>query len=242
MLFGRRKPGFVQEEEQRDPGSDQETAGGEPQKAGDAKESGDRAGKPELMSYLESLPDAEDPFPVREESEEEPQERTPAQELADYIRLRSAGAQVTARSAMAEEIEDFESRLEALLQDETCQDIASTRGEKDVYYYSRLNMSDNYAMIAALVEEKDLARTISRMVRFNCKTYPLPTPITYFQRHPYYASLPQIERAMDVIAREPEYQDVRVFSNSEGVRYFYAEGIMSQKYARALAETEEFTD
>ena len=45
-----------------------------------------------------------------------------------------------------------------------------------------------------------------------------------------------------MIAREPEYEDIQVFTNSEGVRYFYAEGIMSRKYARALAETEEFTD
>ena len=244
MLFGRRKPGFVQVEEQKDP----ETAGRGPEETGGAeetetpKETGDRAGKPELMSYLESLPDVEDPFPAREEAEEEPEERTPAQELADYIRLRSAGAQITARSALAKEIEDFDSRIEALVQDETCKDIASTQGNKDVYYYSRLNMSDNYAMIAALVEEKDLARTIAKMVRFNCKTYPLPTPITYFERHPYYASIPQIERALDVIAREPEYEDIQVFTNSEGVRYFYAEGIMSRKYAKALAETEEFTD
>ena len=128
------------------------------------------------------------------------------------------------------------------MEDESCRDIAQAQGAKDLYYYSRNNMSDNYAMIAVLVEEKDLPETIAKMVRFNCRTYPLPTPITYFERHPYYASLPQIERAIDVLKRESKYEDIQVFENSEGVRYFYAEGIMSRKYAKALAETEEFTD
>lgn len=45
-----------------------------------------------------------------------------------------------------------------------------------------------------------------------------------------------------MLKRESKYEDIQVFENSEGVRYFYAEGIMSRKYAKALAETEEFTD
>lgn len=236
MLFGRRKPGFIQEEEVKPDKTGQE---------GQAEAVQDKKDKPELMEYLNSLPEAEDPFPSIEEEtkgEEVQEERTPAQELADYIRIRSAAAQVTAKSALEAEIEDFSQRMEALLQDETCKDIACTKGAKDEYYYSRETMSDNYAMIAALVEEKNLPETIARMVRFNCKTYPLPTPFHYFERHPYYATMPQIERAVDVLSREPQYQDIRVFTNSENAKYFYAEGIMSERYAKALAETEEFTD
>ena len=231
MLFGRRKPGFIQVEEE----SPEQAAQNEAPEGAQNQE-----GKPELMEYLDSLPEVEDPFPPMEE--EGAKEKTPAQELADDIRIRSAAAQVTAKSALEAEIEDFSQRMELLLQDETCKDIAFTTGAKETFYYSRDTMSDNYAMIAALVEEKNLAETIARMVRFNCKTYPLPTPFTYFERHPYYATRPQIERAVDVLKREPQYQDIQIFQNSDNVSYFYAEGIMSKKYAKALAETEEFTD
>lgn len=50
-------------------------------------------------------------------------------------------------------------------------------------HYSNGNMSDNYAMIAMYVEEKDLVVTIAEMVRFNAKTYPAPTPVNYFEKH-----------------------------------------------------------
>lgn len=240
MLFGRRKPGFVQVEEVKpeEAGQAAETEAGKDMQEETVREASED--KPDLMEYLDSLPDVEDPFPPMEEAVIE--EKTPAQELADYIRLRSSAAQVTSKSALEGEIEDFSERMEALMQDDTCKDIAWTKGAKDLYYYSKDNMSDNYAMIAALVEEKNLAETIAQMVRFNCRTYPLPTPFSYFERHPYYATMPQIERAVDVLEREPAYEDIKVFANSDNVRYFYAEGIMSAKYARALAETEEFTD
>ena len=52
--------------------------------------------------------------------------------------------------------------------------------KRQVYYYSNANMSDNYARIAMLVEEKNLPKTIAEMVRFSCKTYPSPTPLDYF--------------------------------------------------------------
>ncbi len=244
MLFGRRKPGFVQVEKREPESQASDHREQEAMLPEDGQAVGSEQGeeKPELMAYLAALPDAEDPFPEAEEEAEEEEELTPARELADYIRIRSGAAQVTARAALQSEIEDFAERMEALSEDESCRDITQAQGAKDLYYYSRNNMSDNYAMIAVLVEEKDLPETIAKMVRFNCRTYPLPTPITYFERHPYYASLPQIERAIDVLKRESKYEDIQVFENSEGVRYFYAEGIKIGKYAKALAETEEFTD
>ena len=46
----------------------------------------------------------------------------------------------------------------------------------DAYYYSSANMSDNYAMIAQLIEDKDLCVMVAEMVRFNARVYP--------ERHP----------------------------------------------------------
>ena len=60
-------------------------------------------------------------------------------------------------------------------EDPQCADIVSRAGAKDAYYYSSANMSDNYAMIAQLIEDKDLCAMVAEMVRFNAR---LP------QRHP----------------------------------------------------------
>ncbi len=58
------------------------------------------------------------------------------------------------------------------------------KGAKDTYYYSTANMSDNYAMIAQLIEDKDLCVMFAEMVRFNARIYPSATPLRYFQPLP----------------------------------------------------------
>ena len=239
MLFGRKKPGFVLVEPVRDekviPGRE----------AGDGQQPLADGEKPELMEYLASLPDVDDPFEgIESEVEEEPEEKplTEAQKLAAYIRLRSQAACITGRKALEQEIENFDALIVECSEDETCRDIKTVQGNKDLYYYSTESMSDNYAKIASLVEEKDLPETIAQMVRFNCKTYPVPTPWSYFNKHPYFATDPQLERAKEVMDSDERYKDIRLFENSQGKRFFYADSIMSERYAKALAEDEPYTD
>lgn len=232
MLFGRRKPGFVKETAE------------ELEKAEEKLEE-----SKDLLSYLESLPEAEEdefaglePEAEAVPEEHEEQELTEAQKLAEYIRIRTHGTQLTAYQALAAEIENLDELLVELSQDETCADIVSVKGKKDRYYYSGSSMSDNYAMIASLVEEKNLTVTIAEMVRFNCKTYPAPTPFTYFERSPYAATKAQISRAIDVLGQQPENADIQVFTNNVGQKFFYSTELMSLKYAKALADVEEYTD
>lgn len=241
MLFGRKKPGFVLVEPVEDGKiipSPVEAGTGEAvlEQSADGE-------KPELMEYLASLPEAEDPFADvkgAEQPEEEP--LTEAQKLAGYIRLRSQAAVLSSSKGLKAEIENFDDLIKECGEDEACADIKSVQGNKDIYYYSSQNMSDNYAKIASLVEEKNLPETIAQMVRFNCKTYPVPTPWAYFNEHPYFATDPQMERAADVLKTSEQYQDIRLFTNSRGVRYFFADSVMSERYARALAEDEPYTD
>ena len=100
-------------------------------------------------------------------------------------------------------------------------------------------MANNYAMIAMLVEEKDLTRTIAHMVRFNCKTYPSPTPLYYFMRSPYKYTQAQLDHALDMILRQPDTQDIKTVTAFNGILYMYSDQIMSQKYAQALANDGE---
>ena len=217
MLFGRKKPGFIVEEE--------ETTG-------------------DLLEYMESLPEVEDcdfegVVPPEAAAEDEV---TEAQLLASYIRQRTQGIQLTSHSQLLEEVAHFEDLKKEWGNDDSCQDIVVIKGNKDSYYYSNLHMSDNYAMIASLVEEKDLPKTIAAMVRFNCKTYPAPTPYAYFERSPYLAARAQIERAAAVLKSKEEYQDIQPFKNNLGEAFFFSTQHMSYQYAKALADVDEYTD
>ncbi|WP_066715473.1 hypothetical protein [Clostridium sp. Marseille-P299] len=228
MLFGRRKPGFVQIEEELSTVKSM------------AEESATKE-KTDLLEYLVSLPDVEDEFAEESsEEQEKKEEMTEARKLAEYIRTRSAGAYLTGYSNLKKEIENVDQLLVEIQADDTCQDIAYKDGKKDRYFYSSLNMSDNYAMISSLIEDKDLSATIVEMVRFNCSTY--PTPLSYFERHPYYATKPQIERAIDQIYHVEEYSDISRFTNNRSKDYLFSTKYMSLRYATALAKEEDFMD
>ena len=213
--------------------------------APEAAQKDDQEGKTvDLFDYMDSLPDVEDPFPPSEpEPEPEPQpERKPGELLADYIRSRSTVAQLTPRKALEAEEPQLEEMLAEIHSLESCADIKSVQGSKDEYFYSDEIMANNYAMIAMLVLEKNLARTVAHMVRFNCKTYPSPTPLYHFMRSPYNYTKTQLEQALRVLKADKDTQDIRTVESFNGVLYMYSTDIMSERYAKALAdgnETEE---
>ena len=138
----------------------------------------------ELLDFLASEPEAEnDPFADQPtKTAPELPELTPAQELAGYIRARSAAALITPHALLLEEVENADELLAQMPADPQCTDIVTRAGAKDTYYYSNANMSDNYAMIAQLIEDKDLCVMFAEMVRFNARVYPSATPLKYFQR------------------------------------------------------------
>ena len=213
--------------------------------APEAAQQDDQEGKTvDLFDYMDSLPDVEDPFPPSEpEPDPEPQpERKPGEVLAEYIRQRSGAAQLTPRKALEAEELQLEEMLEEMHSLESCADIRSVQGSKDEYFYSDEIMANNYAMIAMLVLEKNIARTVAHMVRFNCKTYPSPTPLYHFMRSPYGYTKPQLEQALRVLKADKDTQDIKTVEAFNGVLYMYSSDIMSERYAKALAdgnETEE---
>ena len=139
----------------------------------------DAAEKPQLLDFLAAAPEAEgDPYADQPTvTAPELPKLTPAQELAGYIRSRSAAALVTSHALLVSEVENADELLAQMPEDPQCADIVSRAGAKDAYYYSSANMSDNYAMIAQLIEDKDLCAMVAEMVRFNARVYPSATPL-----------------------------------------------------------------
>jgi len=272
MLFGRRKPGFAKEVELKpedisDEFSDRNDPARQDQNPKFEKEgmaaaanaviagTAQAASEPskdapiDVFEYMDSLPEVHDPF----EPSEDPMIEDPtlgpdytqlkeSEILANYIRERTKTVNLTPRKELEAEDPTIHDTIEEMLALESCQDIRIVKGQKDEYFYSFTYMAKNYAMIAMLVYEKDIPHTIAHMVRFNCKTYPAPSPIEYFTRHPFSYTKPQLDHAIRMIEQNEAYKDVKVLTTWNGHKYLYSEDVMTKKYAQVLADDAETTE
>jgi len=202
------------------------------------------AAKPELLDFLAAAPEAEgDPYAdVPTVTAPELPKLTPAQELAGYIRSRSAAALVTSHTLLCSEVENADELLAQMPQDPQCADIVSRTGAKDTYYYSSANMSDNYAMIAQLIEDKDLCVMVAEMVRFNARVYPSATPLRYFRRSPYSLSQEAIEQTWQTMQGRPEFADIEELTNNQNERFLFSTKHLTRRYAKAISDVDEFCD
>ena len=200
--------------------------------------------KPELLDFLAAAPDAEnDPYADQPtKTAPELPELTPAQQLAGYIRSRSAAALVTAHAQLVSEVENADELLAQMPQDPQCEDIVSRTGAKDTYYYSSANMSDNYAMIAQLIEDRDLCVMFAEMVRFNARIYPSATPLRYFQRSPYGLAPDEIEQTWKTMQGRPEFADIEELTNNQNERFLFSTRHLTRRYAKAISDVDEWTD
>lgn len=200
--------------------------------------------KPDLLDFLAAAPDAEnDPYADQPtKTAPELPELTPAQQLAGYIRSRSAAALVTAHAQLASEVENADELLAQMPQDPQCEDIVSRTGAKDIYYYSSANMSDNYAMIAQLIEDRDLCVMFAEMVRFNARIYPSATPLRYFQRSPYGLAPDEIEQTWKTMQGRPEFADIEELTNNQNERFLFSTQYLTRRYAKAISDVDEFCD
>ena len=202
------------------------------------------AAKPELLDFLAGEPEAEnDPFADQPtKTAPELPELTPAQELAGYIRARSAAALITPHALLLEEVENADELLAQMPADPQCTDIVTRAGAKDTYYYSNANMSDNYAMIAQLIEDKDLCAMVAEMVRFNARVYPSATPLRYFRRSPYDLTQEAIEQTWQSMQGKPEYADIEELTNNQNERFLFSTQHLTRRYAKAISDVDEWTD
>lgn len=200
--------------------------------------------KPELLDFLAAAPDAEnDPYADQPtKTAPELPELTPAQQLAGFIRSRSAAALVTAHAQLISEVENADELLAQMPQDPQCEDIVSRTGAKDTYYYSSANMSDNYAMIAQLIEDRDLCVMFAEMVRFNARIYPSATPLRYFQRSPYGLAPDEIEQTWKTMQGRPEFADIEELTNNQNERFLFSTQHLTRRYAKAISDVDDFCD
>ena len=84
------------------------------------------------------------------------------------------------------------------------------------------------------------AQARAEMVRFNCKAFPTPTPVYYFARQPFFLNRERMKAIIAQMKTDPSYQDIRECEAAiNGEPYLYSIDLMSEKYAKALANGAE---
>ena len=154
----------------------------------------------------------------------------------------SAAALITPHALLVSEVENADELLAQMPQDPQCEDIVVRAGAKDTYYYSNANMSDNYAMIAQLIEDKDLCVMFAEMVRFNARVYPSATPLKYFQRSPYGLAPEEIEQTWKTMQGRPEFADIEELTNNQNERFLFSTQHLTRRYAKAISDVDDFCD
>ena len=195
--------------------------------------------RPDLFEYLASLPDVDDADALLpEETPETQPEGNPEnklQALAEFIRSRAKAAQITPLAIFRENDEDAVSILENISSDENYKDIVYIKSNKDTYYYSNKIMTDNFANIAVLVEEKDNLRTLAHCVRER-SAYPALTYSHFFADYPFYFTADQMTVIKENIKNNPAYEDIQVIVYPEQAEFFYSTQSLKPEIASYLAD------
>ena len=157
-------------------------------------------------------------------------------------RVRAARTPPTPHALLLTEVENADELLAQMPADPQCEDITTRKGAKDTYYYSTANMSDNYAMIAQLIEDKDLCVMFAEMVRFNARIYPSATPLKYFQRSPYGLAPEVIEQTWKAMQENPAYADIEELTNNQNERFLFSTKHLTRRYAKAISDVDDFCD
>jgi len=115
-------------------------------------------------------------------------------------------------------------------------DIKEIRSSKALYFCSTNFMSDSYAELAVMLEEKDLLRMVVSTIRNDCKVYPRPTSIEIFKDSPYHISDDEIQDLLKILESDKQYSDISFCRTSVDSIYLYSTEYMQKAQAEYLSE------
>lgn len=173
---------------------------------------------------------------------------TPASLLAEQLYDVTARNTVAGRKWLRTNRPDgiSEEALEALLSavdraepDEALHSVRVIAGKKDRYYYDASIMTAEFALLSAMLSDKDILHTIASVTRSDCQMYPRPTEFSKMTGYPFHFTLDEVEGAAARMAMSEEYKDIGVVQASNGEKAFFSSLHMKEGYARALLEGSE---
>ncbi len=112
-------------------------------------------------------------------------------------------------------------------------------GVRDRYYYDSAIMTREYAQLDALIEDKDILKTIASVTRSDCKLYPRPTEFSKMTGYPFRFTLDEVEGAAARMQLREDFSDIGVVQASNGEKAFFSRKYLKEGYARSLLEASE---
>lgn len=176
------------------------------------------------------------------------QENSGAQELFQLLRANTEKSRVTGRKELLKlrprdlDASGVSDLLKAIGTEEAppeLRDIASVTGKKDTYYYDQTIMTVQYAKLDALIQDKDIMRTVAEVARSDSKLYPRVTPFSKLMNMPFWCTQDELLGVAARMKLDEAYQDIRMITASNGVRGFFSLESLSEAYAQSLFEMEE---
>lgn len=196
---------------------------------------------PEILAAMDAALDK------AEAQQQKDNDASPGALLAKYIREQSRQERVTAYSAVAlcppEGVtrQQLKELLADCSADDTMLSVALVKGSKDVYYYDKELMSERFATVQSLIEDKDILATVAAAARHDCKVYPRPVRVQALMDSPYFYSEDEVLGAIARMSGREDYGDIATVTASNGKVCIYSLTFMSKKYAQALCEEMEVT-
>lgn len=174
-----------------------------------------------------------------------------AQALFDVIHARTVKSKVSGekwlRLHLPEGME--ETRMKELLNTAGLEEaplalrgVRKVRMKKDTYYYDSLIMTDHFAELDALIEEKDILHTIATVTRSDCRLYPRPTQFSKMMNYPFRFTKDEVEGAAARMQLDEAYRDIEVVEASNGEKAFFSTQYMKRGYAAGLLEDIEVNE
>ncbi len=129
----------------------------------------------------------------------------------------------------------------ALQEDARYADIRTvTASTGQVYFYSDVHMSANYALILARAAANDPCATIADTVRDASRIYPRPTNCQLFREKAFGINPDDLAATIAVIQQKPEYADIKKMVHpSTGAVYLYSDQFMGEEQAWEIMDWEE---
>ncbi len=115
-------------------------------------------------------------------------------------------------------------------------DIKKIKQSKNIYFYSDISMTSNYATMLARIEDKDLLKIVAETVRNESKLYPRPTEARLFYISPFSFDENVFEDVLEKLKEHDDYKDICKTKASNGALYLYSNKYMSKDHAEALTE------
>lgn len=137
------------------------------------------------------------------------------------------------------ERDDAAAMMREMMEQEEYKDICVYQGAKDLYYYTYPTLAHNYVKNVALAQEDDLPHTIAEVVRYESRIYPRATEIEAFSKFPYHYTEIQVRRALDAMAKLPEFADIETYVSGKKKTYIFSTKHLSRDYASSLVEMKE---